>query len=140
MATHPIAGLVVLDGFGGQPIDPQPAALDDREPPDGHYGLVVREAVGSGVVERCWLPSVADPPRPRSLTKLDFLGLFTQGEVAAAMALKATTLAVFWLFYEAASAFERDDPRTLAGLAALEAAEVIDAERKAGIIAGWPTV
>jgi hypothetical protein len=138
VTTYPRGALVLIDDFGGQPLDTQPDALDDREPPDGHYGLVVREAIGAGFAERRWAPTIVYPPRPRSLTKLDFLGLFTQGEVAAAMALKATTLAVFWLFYEAATTFERDDPRTLAGLDALVAAEVIDAERKADIIAGWP--
>lgn len=148
MATYPRGDLIVLATptrydadlrrvVAGKPLESQPTNLDDREPPDGHYGVMVRYPNGD---ERGWYPPAAPPaPRPRALTKFEFLNLFTPEEIAAAIALKATTLAVFWLYYEAAEMFERDHPSTVAGLAALVAAEVIDTARRDEILAAWPT-
>lgn len=77
---------------------------------------------------------------PRALTKFEFLSLFSGEKIDAALALKATTLARFWAFYEAAASFERDHPATTLGLDALEATEVIDSEYRAAVLAIWPTV
>lgn len=83
---------------------------------------------------------IARQPRPQTLTKFGFISRFTPAEQAAALALKGSTLALFWLNYEAANSFERDHPATLAGLSALQATEIISAERKAEILANWPVV
>ena len=94
---------------------------------------ISRRVVEEGSPE--WL---ARQPRPRVLTKFGFISLFTPEEQAAALALKGSTLALFWLNYEAANSFERDHPATLAGLAALETVNVLTAERKAEIVETWP--
>lgn len=75
----------------------------------------------------------------RILSRFEFLSLFSGDEIDAALALKATTLARFWAFYEAADSFERDHPATTRGLAALVATDVIDTDRRAAILAAWPT-
>jgi len=56
MTTYPRGDLVLLTAFDGKPVDPQPDVLDDREPPDGHYGLPV---MCEGQVKG-WYPPVAD--------------------------------------------------------------------------------
>ncbi len=119
-------------------LNPQPVELDSREPPDGHYGLHVRYPDGE---ERGWYPPAApSAPAPKALTRYEFLSLFTSDEKAAALALKGSTLALFWLNYEAAETFERDHPDTVAGLAALVATSCITQERTDEVIAGWPKV
>lgn len=72
------------------------------------------------------------------LTKFEFLNLHAPEKVAAAMALKATTLALFWLYYEAATSFERDHPTTVAGFAMLVAAEVYTEEEAQAVLNAWP--
>jgi len=137
MATFARPGnLQVISGFGGSPVSPQPDNLDSET----HYGVVVRVTHPSGATEeKHWHP-LTSTARPKALTRFEFLNLFTGEEIDAALALKATTLARFWLFYEAASQYERDHPSTGAGLDALVAYEVIDAERKAEILADWPSI
>jgi hypothetical protein len=149
MATYPRGDLIVLATparydeeekrvVPSVPMDPQPADLDSREPPNGHYGMHVRYPNGE---EKGWYPPAppADPA-PKPLTRYEFLSLFTPQEKAAALALKASALALFWLNYEAAETFERDHPDTVAGLAALVATSCITQERTDEVIAGWPKV
>lgn len=148
MTTYPRGDLIVLAAparydedekrvVPSIPMDPQPASLDSREPPDGHYGLHVRYPDGE---ERGWYPP-APPvdPAPKALTRYEFLSLFTSQEKAAALDLKASTLALFWLNYEAAETFERDHPDTAAGLAALVATSCITQERADAVLENWPT-
>lgn len=83
-----------------------------------------------------------DPPapvaKPRPVSKLEFLHMFTMPEIAAAGALKATTLFTFWTFYEAAATFDRDAAETIGGLAALVATGCITQNRADAILAAWP--
>ena len=138
MATFSRNGWTLLTAADGVPVDPQPSTFDSRDPPDGHNGLYVRSPDGKTI--KPWsAPGVAPAPKPRALTQYEFLSLFTSQEKAAALALKASTLALFWLNYEAAETFERDHPDTVAGLAALVATSCITQERADAVLENWPT-
>lgn len=64
MTTYPCNGWVLLTAFDGVPVDPQPAAFDDREPPAGHYGLPIKSP--DGKIIRGWYPPVTNaPPRDK---------------------------------------------------------------------------
>lgn len=77
----------------------------------------------------------------KALTKYEFLAQFTDAEKAAALALRATYLAVFWLNYDSVSpvgpAFEHDHQDTTNGMAALVATGVLTEERAAEIMTNW---
>lgn len=72
------------------------------------------------------------------LTRFEFLALFTDAEVDAALDLENSTLRVFWRRYKDAEGFRRDHPLTADGIAALVATNVISQERADAIMAGWP--
>lgn len=74
----------------------------------------------------------------KTLTKFEFLNLFAPEKVAAALALKATTLAVFWLYYEAANSFERDHPTIVAGFGMLVSAGIYTEEAAQAVLDAWP--
>lgn len=85
-----------------------------------------------------------EPPAPvRRLTKLEYMNRFTDGELAAIYgAAKVSPAVEVWLKkFEMATpdgagkAIDLDDPRTIAGLQALEAATLLGAGRAAEILA-----
>jgi len=83
------------------------------------------------------------PPAARKLTKLEYMNLFTDSELAAIYAAAKVSPAVeVWLKkFEMATpdqdgkAIDKDDPRTIGGLQALEAATLLGAGRAAEILA-----
>jgi hypothetical protein len=75
----------------------------------------------------------------KALTRAEFLELFTNQEITDAIALKATTLKVWWEKFNARTEFRRDAPLTGPALDALTATGVLAAGRKAEILNGWPT-
>jgi len=76
--------------------------------------------------------------QPRVLSQAEFLDLFTDAEIAAAAALRDTTLASWWEKYWARAEFHRDAALTSGALDALTLVGVLAAGRKAGVLAAWP--
>ena len=73
----------------------------------------------------------------KALTRFQFLAMFTDEEVDAALDLENTTLRVFWRRYNDAEEFHRDHPVTVGGIAALVATGVISQSRADQIMADW---
>lgn len=76
----------------------------------------------------------------KALSRFEFLALFTDAEVDAALDLENSTLRVFWRRYKDAEEFRRDHPMTVGGIAALVATGVISQARADAILANWPIV
>ena len=77
-------------------------------------------------------------PEPKSaLTRFEFMARFTPTELAGIYAAAATDVEVLvWTkLLEAATTIELDHPQTLAGIAALVAAELLTQERADAILA-----
>lgn len=75
----------------------------------------------------------------KPLSRFEFLSLFTDEEVDAALDLEGSTLRVFWRRYKDADEFRRDHPMTVGGIAALVATNVITQERADAVLDNWPT-
>lgn len=73
----------------------------------------------------------------RSLTKLEYMDRFTDAELAGIYTAAKTVIQVeIWLEkFKLAASVDLDDPRTLAGLQAMEAAGLLEAGRAAEIAA-----
>lgn len=78
----------------------------------------------------------APPPASRTLTRLQYMGRFTDGELAAIYtAAKSVVQIEVWLEkFKLAEFVDLDDPLTLAGLQGMEAAGLIGAGRAAEIL------
>lgn len=76
----------------------------------------------------------------KALSRFEFLAMFTDEEVDAALDLENGALRVFWRRYKDAEEFRHDHPMTLNGIAALVATNVISQERADQIMADWPTI
>lgn len=122
---------------------------EGHAPPSAPLNMLFADLSGHSDVREGWSfangafaapPAPPDPPAPspRKISKLDFLRMFTMQEIAAAGALKATTLFAFWAFYDAATLFERDATETTLGLAALVGTGCITQQRADAIVANWP--
>lgn len=83
------------------------------------------------------------PPAPtatRTITKLQYMGLFTDNELRAIYtAAKAVVDVEIWLDkFKITPEVDLDDPRTIGGLQAMETAGLIGAGRAAWIASGLP--
>jgi len=78
-----------------------------------------------------------EPPGPRILTKLEYMNRFTDAELAGIYTAAKTTVQVeIWLDkFKLASEINLDDPYTVGGLQAMEAAGLIDTGRSMEILA-----
>lgn len=84
--------------------------------------------------------TVEVPVEYKRLSRFEFLAMFTDEEVDAALDLENGALRVFWRRYKDAEEFLHDHPMTVGGIAALVATNVISQERADQVMAGWPTV
>lgn len=76
----------------------------------------------------------------KTLSRADFLEMFTTAEIAAAVDLRGTTLKTWWEKFNARTEFRRDAPLTLPALNALVATGVLaNNARRDEILNGWPT-
>lgn len=102
--------------------------------PTETQGLEIRDPQGNVVSKTTREVSVPH----KVLSRFEFLAMFTDEEVAAALDLEGTTLRVFWRRYKDANEFRHDHPMTVNGIAALVATNVISQERADEVMAGWP--
>lgn len=81
-------------------------------------------------------PAPPAPPPVRTVSKLQYMGRFTDSELAAIYtAAKAVVQVEIWLDkFKLTSEVDLDDPRTIAGLQAMEAAGLIGAGRAQEIL------
>ena len=124
----------IIDGFVDQVI------VSESDP-----GAPWVESAGAGV-GWAYAKGVFTPPAPvtvRKLTKLEYMNRFTDSELAAIYgAAKVSPAVEVWLKkFEMATpdadgkAIDLGDPRTIAGLQALEAATLLGAGRATEILA-----
>ena len=75
-------------------------------------------------------------PKPRQLTKLEYMNLFSDAELAGIYTAAKTVVAVeVWLEkFKLASEINLDDPRTVSGVNALEASGLLGVGRAAEIL------
>lgn len=104
------------------------------------YGDRVKVTIfDSGHVVRELIPAVEDAltVRQTTLSKLDYMNRFTDAELASIYnAAKSSVAIEVWLEkFKLATEINLDDPRTIAGVQALEAAGMLTAGRAAEILA-----
>ena len=137
MATYPLNGWVLLSSFGGSPVDPQPSALDGREPPEGHYGLPVRSP--DGKVIQGWYPQTVGAASPKVVDRLTFLRMFTNAERAAAKLSTEPNIVGLWPLFDSAAAISVLDPDIQAAFSIFVFYGIMTSERVAEIVNDWPT-
>jgi hypothetical protein len=83
------------------------------------------------------IPAPPAPPRQSILSKLEYMDRFTDAELAGIYtAAKSVVQVEVWLEkFKLASEINLDDPRTIAGVQALEAAGLLNAGRAQEILA-----
>lgn len=134
-----IDGGTIRDTCVGDPtilFTPEIAARYSTEVPDD-------TEIGDVLVNGGWAKPVITPPPPAVITpskvhtQLEFLNKFTDAElVGIYTAAKASVaIEVFLAKFNAATNIDLSDPRTIAGVMALEAGGLLSAGRGAAILA-----
>lgn len=101
-------------------------------------GMAVKTTTNTGIWNTDTLDFDPIPEKKPAITRLEFMDLFTDAELAGILtaAKSNVSVEVFVKKLDAASEIKLDDPRTIAGVQLLEAASLIDAGRAAEILNG----
>lgn len=138
MATHPKNGWILLDGWGGAPVNPQPDTFDDREAPAGHLGRVVRAPDGS--YEKAWRPDVVPVGVPRTLTPNQVIDLLLTelGTAGFAACVRSDADVMVAWRYKMSVAKDISKQQAADGMAIIVAAGLMTGAQRTAILASWP--
>ncbi len=134
-----------FDQYGYLSDTPIPDRVTDVAPPDpADWPAGTRPNwTGYAWIDLPWpMPAPAAPPKPRRLTKLEFIRLFTDVEFATILAASKQSVALE-AWYERfrlatpepdGTSIDLDDPRTVGGVLALQQAGLLAPGRAAEIL------